>query len=73
MLHAAVHQDFKARIGIENLRHAQTVRDNAQMVMVEQRTGDLLSYFSDGSSISFGLFSCLAIFGSAFVNSLNWG
>ncbi|CAK6491536.1 Putative 2,3-dihydroxypropane-1-sulfonate exporter [Pantoea sp. Nvir] len=34
--------------------------------------GDLLNYFSDGGSVSFVLFSCLAFFGSAFVNSLNW-
>lgn len=34
--------------------------------------GDLLNYFFGGGSISFVAFSCLAFFGSAFVNSLNW-
>lgn len=34
--------------------------------------GDLLNYFFGGGSVSFVAFSCLAFFGSAFVNSLNW-
>ncbi|VFT71872.1 putative transporter [Escherichia coli] len=34
--------------------------------------GDLLNYFFGGGSVSFVTFSCLAFFGSAFVNSLNW-
>lgn len=34
--------------------------------------GDLLNYFCGGGSVSFVAFSCLAFFGSAFVNSLNW-
>ncbi|ECM9903587.1 MFS transporter, partial [Salmonella enterica] len=33
---------------------------------------DLLNYFFGGGSVSFVAFSCLAFFGSAFVNSLNW-
>ncbi len=32
--------------------------------------GDLLNYFCGGGSVSFVAFSCLAFFGSAFVNSL---
>lgn len=34
--------------------------------------GDLLNYFYGGSSVLFVAFSCLAFFGTAFVNSLNW-
>lgn len=34
--------------------------------------GDLLNYTMGGGSVSFVAFSCLAFFGSAFVNSLNW-
>ena len=34
--------------------------------------GELLNYFFGGGSVSFVAFSCLAFFGSAFVNSLNW-
>ncbi|PLR49442.1 MFS transporter [Chimaeribacter arupi] len=34
--------------------------------------GDLLNYTAGSSSLLFVLFSCLAFFGSAFVNSLNW-
>jgi len=34
--------------------------------------GDLLNYTMGDSSVSFVMFSCLAFFGSAFVNSLNW-
>ncbi|BEA03040.1 hypothetical protein VEE15_30230 [Escherichia coli] len=34
--------------------------------------GDLLNYFFGGGSVNFVAFSCLAFFGSAFVNSLNW-
>ena len=34
--------------------------------------GDLLNYFFGSGSMSFVAFSCLAFFGSAFVNSLNW-
>lgn len=34
--------------------------------------GDLLNYSFGDSSVSFVAFSCLAFFGSAFVNSLNW-
>ena len=34
--------------------------------------GDVLNYTLGGSSVSFVAFSCLAFFGSAFVNSLNW-
>lgn len=34
--------------------------------------GDLLNYVAGGDSFSFVAYSCLAFFGSAFVNSLNW-
>lgn len=34
--------------------------------------GDLLNYFFGGGSVNFVAFSCLAFFGSSFVNSLNW-
>jgi GPH family glycoside/pentoside/hexuronide:cation symporter len=34
--------------------------------------GDVLNYVWGSSSISFVLFSCMAFFGTAFVNSLNW-
>jgi len=34
--------------------------------------GDLLNYAWGDSSLSFVLFSCMAFFGTAFVNSLNW-
>lgn len=34
--------------------------------------GDLLNYFVGGTPLTFVLYSCLAFFGSAFVNSLNW-
>lgn len=34
--------------------------------------GDLLNYFFGGTPFLFVFFSCLAFFGSAFVNSLNW-
>ena len=35
-------------------------------------TGDILNFFWGNSSLSFVLFSCMAFFGTAFVNSLNW-
>lgn len=34
--------------------------------------GDLFNYFFGGGSVSFVAFFCLAFFGLAFVNSLNW-
>lgn len=34
--------------------------------------GDLLNYTWGNSSVSFVAFSCMAFFGTAFVNSLNW-
>lgn len=34
--------------------------------------GDLLNYAWGNSSVSFVAFSCMAFFGTAFVNSLNW-
>ncbi|WP_256742208.1 glycoside-pentoside-hexuronide (GPH):cation symporter, partial [Cronobacter sakazakii] len=34
--------------------------------------GDVLNYAFGNGSVSFVVFSCLAFFGSAFVNSLNW-
>ncbi|KAI3490456.1 hypothetical protein L1887_45288 [Cichorium endivia] len=39
---AARHHHLKARILIQNMRHPQTVGDDAQMIMVEQRPGDVL-------------------------------
>jgi len=35
-------------------------------------TGDVLNYLWGSTSLSFVLFSCMAFFGTAFVNSLNW-
>ncbi|MFO6300135.1 MFS transporter [Rahnella selenatireducens] len=35
-------------------------------------TGDMLNFFWGNSSFMFVLFSCMAFFGTAFVNSLNW-
>lgn len=34
--------------------------------------GDVLNFFWGSSSLMFVLFSCMAFFGTAFVNSLNW-
>lgn len=34
--------------------------------------GDALNFFFGGTSLTFVLFSCLAFFGTAFANSLNW-
>ncbi|MBK5143172.1 MFS transporter [Budviciaceae bacterium BWR-B9] len=34
--------------------------------------GDILNFMWGNSSLSFVLFSCMAFFGTAFVNSLNW-
>jgi GPH family glycoside/pentoside/hexuronide:cation symporter len=34
--------------------------------------GDVLNYMYGDTSVTFVLYSCLAFFGSAFVNSLNW-
>ncbi|WP_159281731.1 MFS transporter [Rahnella variigena] len=35
-------------------------------------TGDIFNFLWGNSSLSFVLFSCMAFFGTAFVNSLNW-
>ncbi|WP_199782684.1 MFS transporter, partial [Cronobacter dublinensis] len=35
-------------------------------------TGDIFNYLWGATSLSFVLFSCMAFFGTAFVNSLNW-
>lgn len=35
-------------------------------------TGDVLNFLWGGSSLLFVFFSCMAFFGTAFVNSLNW-
>ncbi|MBJ4164646.1 MFS transporter, partial [Salmonella enterica subsp. enterica serovar Rissen] len=39
--------------------------------LVIRVAGDLLNYFFAGGSVSFVAFSCLAFFGSPFLNSLN--
>lgn len=40
--------------------------------MVLWAFGDILNYFWGNSSLTFVIFSCIAFFGTAFVNSLNW-
>jgi GPH family glycoside/pentoside/hexuronide:cation symporter len=40
--------------------------------MVLWALGDILNYFWGDSSFTFIIFSCIAFFGTAFVNSLNW-
>ncbi|CHD96186.1 Uncharacterised protein [Salmonella enterica subsp. enterica serovar Typhi] len=40
---AARHHHFKARVIIKNVRDAQAIGDNAQMIMVEQRARHLLN------------------------------
>lgn len=40
--------------------------------MVLWAAGDILNYFWGYNSFYFVIFSCLAFFGTAFVNSLNW-
>ena len=45
---AAGDHHFKARVFIENVRHPQAVGDNAQMVVIEQRPGNMLHRRPDG-------------------------
>lgn len=40
---AAEHHHFKTRVIIKNVRDAQAIGDNAQMIMVEQRARHLLN------------------------------
>ena len=40
--------------------------------MVLWAVGDILNYFWGSNSFTFVMFSCVAFFGTAFVNSLNW-
>lgn len=40
--------------------------------MVLWAVGDILNYFWGSNSFTFVTFSCIAFFGTAFVNSLNW-
>lgn len=40
--------------------------------MILWAIGDLLNYFWGSNSFNFVAFSCIAFFGTAFVNSLNW-
>ncbi|CBG90593.1 MFS transporter [Citrobacter rodentium] len=40
--------------------------------MVLWAVGDILNYFWGSTSLTFVAFSCVAFFGTAFVNSLNW-
>ncbi len=49
---AARHHHFKARVLIQNMRHPQAVGDDAQMIMVKQRPGNVLYGRADGDENS---------------------